>query len=51
VVDLSRDQVVVHRDPVDDVYGDVTVHGRVDELRPQHAVREPLRLSELFDAI
>jgi Uma2 family endonuclease len=51
VVDLSRDQVVVHRDAGTYAYRNVTVHGRGAELQPQHAAVGPLRLSELFDAI
>lgn len=51
VLDLSRDEMVVHRDPGPDGYRDITVHGRDSELRPQDAALGPLRLSDLFDAI
>jgi Uma2 family endonuclease len=51
VIDLSKDRAVVHRDPEDDGYRNVSIHGRDAELRPQHAAVGPLRLSELFDAI
>jgi Uma2 family endonuclease len=51
VIDLNADRAVVHRDPGSDGYREVSVHGRDDELRPQHAAVGPLRLSELSDAI
>lgn len=51
VLDLSRDRVVVHRDPGADGYRDVTVHGPDAELLPRHAALSPLRLSELFAAV
>ena len=51
VLDLSRENVVVHRDPGADGYRDVTVHERGSELHAQHAALGPLRISELLDAI
>jgi Uma2 family endonuclease len=51
VLDLSTDQMVVHRNPGPDGYGDITTHARNTELRPGYAALGALRLSELLDAI
>jgi Uma2 family endonuclease len=51
VLDLSRDHFVVHRDPGDDGYREITVHGRGADLRAQHVALEPLRIADLLEAI
>ncbi len=51
VLDLERGEIMVHRDPGEDGYRQVTVHGSDALLRPVALALEPLPLSDLLDAI
>jgi hypothetical protein len=51
VLDLQQDRLVVHRDPGEHGYGELTVHGRESMLRPQRLALEPLAVGELLDSI
>jgi len=51
VLDLQQDRLVVHRDPGEHGYGELTVHGRESMLRPQRLALKPLAVGELLDSI
>jgi Uma2 family endonuclease len=51
VLDLERRQVVAHRDPAEDGYRDVTVHGRGASLSASALGLDPLPVGELLDAL
>jgi Uma2 family endonuclease len=51
VFDVDRGCFVVHRDPTDDGYRSVTIHGREATIQPSAIGLPPLVIAELLDAL